>query len=121
MLHDKFCGEKRARRQSCLATVTSSWGRGSQARTHWPLLILFVGLQIADVVTTDYALAVPGNWEANPIMGLSQAHLGPAWWLPKVAAVGVAAVVAPQTPRPWLIVFAVSYYAIIVSGNLACL
>jgi hypothetical protein len=95
--------------------------RKALARAHWILWILFIGLQIADVVTTNYALAVPGNWEANPIMQLFQTHLGAAWWLPKVGAIGLAAAVAPRTPRPWPILFLVSYYIIIVSGNLACL
>ena len=85
------------------------------------LWISFIGLQIADVVTTNYALAVPGNWEANPIMRASQAHLGAAWWLPKVAAIGFGAVAIPQRLRPWPILFAVSYYIIVVSGNLALL
>jgi len=95
--------------------------RKALARAHWILWILFIGLQIADVVTTNYALAVPGNWEANPIMQLFQTHLGAAWWLPKVGAIGLAAAVAPRTPRPWPILFLVSYYIVIVSGNLACL
>jgi hypothetical protein len=30
------------------------------SRTYWILLILFVELQIADILTTDRALAVPG-------------------------------------------------------------
>jgi hypothetical protein len=85
------------------------------------LWVLFIGLQIADVVTTNYALAVPGNWEANPLMHLSQTHLGAVWWLPKIAAVGMAAGVAAAASRTWPILFAVSYYAIIVSANLACL
>ena len=97
------------------------WRRRTLARAHWILWILFIGLQIADVVTTNYALAVPGNWEANPIMQLFQTHLGAAWWLPKVGAIGLAAAVAPRTPRPWPILFLVSYYIVIVSGNLACL
>jgi Domain of unknown function (DUF5658) len=97
------------------------WRRQTLVRAHWILWTLFIGLQIADVVTTNYALANPGNWEANPIMQLSQAHLGAAWWLPKVAAVGFAAVAAPQRLRPWPILFAVSYYVIVVSGNLALL
>jgi hypothetical protein len=101
-----------ARVKSCRRTL---------GRTHWILWLLFFGLQIADVVTTNYALAVPGNWEANPIMQLSQTHLGAAWWLPKVAAVGFAAAMAPRRSRPWPILCAVSYYIIIVSGNLACL
>jgi Domain of unknown function (DUF5658) len=95
--------------------------RQTPARTHWILWILFIGLQIVDVVTTNYALAVPGNWEANPIMHLSQTHLGSAWWLPKVAAVGFAAIVVLQMLRPWPIVFAISYYIMIVSVNIACL
>jgi hypothetical protein len=54
-------------------------------------------------------------------MHLSQTHLGSAWWLPKVAAVGFAAFAVPQMLRPWPIVFAVSYYIMIVSVNIACL
>jgi hypothetical protein len=90
-------------------------------RAHWTLWILFIGLQIADVATTNCALAVPGNWEVNPIMRLSQSHLGAAWWLPKVAAVGFAAFAVPQTFRPWPILFAIWYYVIVVSGNVASL
>jgi hypothetical protein len=90
-------------------------------RAHWILWTIFIVLQIADVVTTNYALAIPGNWEANPIMHLFQTHLGSAWWLPKVAAVGFAAIAVPQMLQPWPIVFAVSYYMMIVSVNIACL
>jgi hypothetical protein len=97
------------------------WRRRVLSRAHWILWLLFVGLQIADVVTTNYALTISGNWEANPIMQLFQTHLGAAWWLPKVGAVGLAAAVAPRTSRLWPILFVVSYYVIIVSGNLACL
>ena len=97
------------------------WSRQTLARAHWILWILFIGLQIADVVTTNYALTAPGNWEANPIMRLSQAHLGAAWWMPKIVVVGFAAVLAKQMSQQWPILFAVSYYLVIVSGNLACL
>src|SRR5712692_6315599 len=44
------------------AVVTRSSSRAA-SRAIWVLLILFVSLQVADVVTTNYALAVPGNWE----------------------------------------------------------
>jgi hypothetical protein len=97
------------------------WRGQMLARAHWILWVLFIGLQVADVVTTNYALTNPGNWEANPIMQLSQAYLGAAWWLPKVAAIGFGAVAIPQTLRPWPILFAVSYYIFVVSGNLALL
>ena len=95
--------------------------RKTLARADRILWISFIGLQIADVVTTNYALAVPGNWEANPIMRASQAYLGAAWWLPKVAAIGLGAVAVPRRLRPWPILFAVSYYIFVVSGNLALL
>ena len=97
------------------------WRRQTLAQAHWILWVLFIGLQIADVVTTNSALTKPGNWEANPIMQLSQAYLGPAWWLPKVATVGFGAVAVPRALRPWAILFGVSYYMIVVSSNLALL
>ena len=84
-------------------------------------MILFIALQVADVVTTNYALAVPGNWEVNPLMEFAQAHLGPSWWIPKIAAAGLAAAVVLHIRRPWPIACDVSYYVLIVSGNLACL
>jgi hypothetical protein len=90
-------------------------------RAHWILWLFFVDLQIADVVTTNRALAVPGNWEANPIMQLSQTHLGAAWWLLKIPVIVFAAVAAPPSLRPWPMFFAVWYYVIVVSGNLASL
>ena len=95
--------------------------RGPVARVYWSFLIIFASLQIADVVTTNYALATPGNWEANPIMQLSQAQFGVAWWTPKVAAVGFAAIVLPQLRPRWPMVFAVSYYIVLIIGNLVCL
>ena len=90
-------------------------------RARWILWILFIELQIADVVTTNRALAVPGNWEVNPIMQLSQTHLGAAWWLAKIPVIVLAAFAASPSLRPWPMFFAVWYYVIIVSGNLASL
>jgi hypothetical protein len=91
------------------------------ARAHWHLWALFIQLQIADITTTNRALAVPGNWEDNPVMKLSQTHLGAARWLPKVAVIGFSAVAVPNSLRPWPIFFAVWYYVIIVTNNLASL
>jgi len=91
------------------------------SRVHWILWVFFIVLQVADVVSTNYALTIPGNREINPLMHLSQTHLGTAWWLPKVVAVGFAAVAVPQKLRPWPILFGVWYYVIVVSGNLAAL
>jgi Domain of unknown function (DUF5658) len=84
----------------------------------WLLLVLFAGLQIADVVTTNRALAMPGVWEANPLMALLQTQLGVVWWLPKVAVVAFVCFATPVAQRPWPMIFAVSYYTVIVSINL---
>ena len=86
-------------------------------RTNWLLLILFVDLQLADVVSTNYALALPGVWEANPLMAISQVKLGSAWWLPKLAAIGLVSLTAPWSRRRWpmIIVVAVSGGAVLLN------
>ena len=81
--------------------------------------MLFVGLQICDVLTTNRALKTPGVWEANPLMALSQAKLGAAWWLPKIAAMALVAAVAPWSRRHWPIVAMVSVSSVAVLINLA--
>ena len=101
-----------------------NWRRGRRhcrpaTRVCWLLLILFTALQIADVVTTNCALSVPGVWEANPLMALMQARLGAAWWLPKVAVVGFVCLATPLLRRRWPMIVVVSYYAMIVSINIA--
>ncbi len=82
------------------------------------LLILFVGLQIADVVTTNYALRVPGIWEANPLMALAQAKLGAIWWLPKLAVAGYLCGVALAIRPRWPVIFAISFSGLAVLGNI---
>lgn len=89
------------------------------SRNHWALLIVFVGLQIADTVTTNYALAIPGIWEANPLMALSQAKLGVVWWLPKLAVAGFLSVAAFPLGRRWPMLFAVTVSGFAVLGNLS--
>jgi Domain of unknown function (DUF5658) len=88
-------------------------------RICWFLLLLFILLQIADVITTNYALAVPGIREVNPLMTWTQARLGPAWWLPKVAVVGFVCLATPLLQRRWPMLLVVAYYSIIVSINIA--
>ena len=94
-------------------------------RPRWPvshayrlLLILFVELQIADIVTTNHALAIPGIWEANPLMALSQAKLGAMWWLPKLAVVAYLCIAGALMRRRWPMIFAVSVSGLAVLGNL---
>src|SRR5260370_17519276 len=108
---------------------SSRWGLGAGSprgqghrwplsRSYWLLLSLFVGLQIDDIITTNHALAIPGIWEANPLMALSQAKLGAAWWLPKVAVVGYLCVAASFSSRRWPMIFAVSVSGAGVLGDL---
>jgi hypothetical protein len=111
MLLDKFWN----------APGAHSQGGGALSRGKCALLILFIALQVADVVTTNYALAVPGSWEMNPLMKFAQAYLGPSWWIPKITAAGFAAAVVLHIRRPWPLPCAVSYYVLVVSGNLASL
>ena len=94
-----------------------SWWPGTRA--NWLLLVLFVGLQFADVVSTNYALAVPGVWESNPLMALSQTKLGAAWWLPKLAAIGLVSLTAPRSRRRWPMIFVVAISGGAVLLNLA--
>jgi uncharacterized protein DUF5658 len=89
------------------------------SRAYWLSLALFVGLQIADIVTTNHALTIPGIWEANPLMAFMQAKLGAAWWLPKLAVVAYLCVAAAFLRRRWPIIFAVSISGIAVLGNIS--
>lgn len=83
-----------------------------------PFLFTFILLQIADVITTNYALAAPGNWEVNPIMQLSQAKFGTAWWWTlKVPTTFFAALILPRLVYRWPVILVVSYYIIVVIGN----
>ncbi len=88
-------------------------------RTYWMLLILFVELQIADILTTNHALALPGVWELNPLMAISQAKLGAAWWVPKLAVVAYLCLAATFMRRRWPIIFAVSVSGLAVVGNIS--
>jgi hypothetical protein len=93
------------------------WRAGTRATR--VLLALFVALQFADVVSTNYALAMPGVWEANPLMALSRANLGALWWLPKLAAIGLVALTAPWSRRRWPMFLVIAFSGGAVLINLA--
>jgi hypothetical protein len=99
-------------------TPRQRW-RGPEGRAKRLLLMLFVELQFADILSTNHALARPGVWEANPLMALSQAKLGAVWFLPKLAAILLVAAVAPLSRRQWPIVAMVSVSCIAVLTNIA--
>jgi Domain of unknown function (DUF5658) len=101
------------------AATVGRRGRWPMTRPSWLLLILLGILQVADIVTTNYALATRGVWEANPLVASWQAHLGAAWWLPKLAIVGLVCFATPLTRRRWAMICVVSVYAAAVAENLA--
>ena len=72
-------------------------------------ILLIIGLQIADVMTTNYALRIPTDWEANPIMAFFQAHLAGWWWLPKLLVI-----------TPILVFIATRYWRAAVAIVLLC-
>jgi hypothetical protein len=89
------------------------------SRTYWILLILFVELQIADILTTNRALTIPGVWELNPLMAMSQAKFGAAWWVPKLAVTAYLCLAATLVRWRWPIIFAVSVSGLAVLGNIS--
>ena len=101
------------------ALVRGRRRRWPGSHAYWLLLILFVELQIADIVTTNHVLAIPGIWEANPLMALSQAKLGTLWWLPKLVVVAYLCIAGSLMRRGWPMIFAASVSALAVLGNLA--
>jgi Domain of unknown function (DUF5658) len=104
-----------------LETVVPDQRHQALPLMNWVLLVCFIALQVADVVTTNQALAVPGTWEVNPLMELAQSRLGPSWWIPKLTAAGLAGLAILHIRRPWPIACGVFYYVLIVGGNLSCL
>jgi Domain of unknown function (DUF5658) len=101
-----------------VASLCRRW-RASRASANQLLLMLFVELQLADVLSTNHALARPGVWEANPLMAWSQAKLGAAWWVPKLAIIGLVASTAHRSRRRWPIVAMVLVSCAAVMINLA--
>jgi hypothetical protein len=99
--------------------VTRTRSRMKPWGAYWVFLALFVALQIADILTTNSALKIPGVWELNPLMALSQTKLGAAWWLPKLAVVAYLCVAASFMRRRWPIIFAASISGLAVLGNLS--
>ena len=89
------------------------------SRAYWLTLALFLALQIADIVTTNHVLRIPGIWEANPLTAWAQSKLGAAWWLPKLAVAAYLCAAATFLRRRWPIVFAVSVSGLCVLGNIS--
>lgn len=92
--------------------------RRPSSRTCRVLMIIFAGLQVADIASTNYALTIPGVWEINPLMAFAQAKLGALWWLPKLVVAAVLCRAAFSLQRRWPMIFAVSVSGLPVLANL---
>jgi len=81
-------------------------------------LLFFAALQLADVVTTNHALAAATGTEGNPIMALAMTHLGEVWWLPKVAIVAFSMIAVRRIRRQWPFSVVTAILVAFVANNL---
>jgi hypothetical protein len=85
-------------------------------RTKRMMLMLFVAVELADVVTTDHALAI-GALEVNPFMAWAQASLGQWWWFPKMMIACTVCAIGYKAQRLWPMVMAIVFSAACVVIN----
>ena len=79
------------------------------------LLLAFVLLQVADVLTTRQVLAA-GGWEANPAVAWAMTNFGPWWPVPKLALM-IACVFVMTRWRARYVAPAVALMAVVVLNN----
>src|SRR5262249_17513908 len=87
------------------------------------IVLLFVLLQIADVISTNIGLAHPGVAETNPVVMLALIHLGAFWWLPKlIILVPITLGIRAGGFRGWrgqmTLGMTSALYAVVVANNL---
>lgn len=86
------------------------------SKKKWLFLAFLAALQIADVVTTNHALANPAVSEANPFMVWCMCNLGSIWWLPKLGFIGFALLAGPRLPDR-AFTMATAFYVVLVTNN----
>ena len=91
--------------------------RGLMMRARVVMILILVVLQIADVATTNYGLALPGRQEGNPVMAWAQGTLGDHWWLLKLGLAGLGIAALSRLRSSWPLQVVVGYYAAIVMAN----
>ena len=102
-------------RVSCDVVLLQHQSRVAVARRRAALLVAFLLLQVADVLTTQRVLAT-GGWEGNPAMVWTMAHFGPLWFVPKPAAMAGCAAAMRQWSLDRIRPF-VAAMAIVVANN----
>ena len=87
--------------------------------TRFDLLVVFILLQVADILSTNDALAHPGVREGNQLILAHMRTYGDLWWLqPKLAVIGVAMVVTWRVRWRWPLAVDCILYVGIVANNL---
>jgi uncharacterized membrane protein len=87
------------------------------------LLLTVAVAQLLDVISTNRSLAAGrGLYESNPLMRLTMAEFGTAWWLPKLAIAAFLTVLALRMKRPSprelpLTAFVVTAYFTVLANN----
>lgn len=64
--------------------------------------VVFVGMQVWDVTSTNHFLTVPGWYEANPLGRWAQARFGRGWWIIKLPELLVPALLYFMATHTWL-------------------
>ena len=82
-------------------------------------LVIFIILQVGDVISTNMAIGRPGVTEINPIIRALMVAHGENWWVaPKVALVAAAILVMRRVRWRWPLTGLTALYVPIVLNNL---
>jgi len=80
------------------------------------LWLAFVGLQFADIVSTEYFLNTGRGVEGNPLVALTMSTIGVWWIIPKIiVTLGCAAILVK---RPLVLTAMTILYGFVVLSNL---
>ena len=88
-----------------------------QFRSAWLIGAVIVGLQIADILSTEKIL-LAGGLETNPLVSKLILVFGSAWWIPKlVLASFIAGYFGTRKSRPATII-AILFCVLVAAHNL---
>ena len=90
--------------------VSQAWKDDGAVEPHL-FILAFTILQIADILTTNQALSLPGRAEINPFMAEAMARLGTAWWVPKLAIIALVISLAFWASRRQSRILTAGFYA----------
>ena len=87
--------------------------------SRFDLLVIFVILQVGDVMSTNAAVGRSGVTEANPVIRALMVAHGENWWItPKIALVAAAILVMRRVRWRWPLIALSALYMVVVLNNL---